>query len=284
MDGLAGGEGDPLPYQVHCLRREAYEVHLHAALDGVPAGAVGEGVEIEAGVELAIEVGEDVLVEGRGDSGGVVVSREQRLDGLGFAGGEIGAEQQRVTGGEMGAERAQDGCGLGGREVADAGADVEREDAVVRGAGDGVALGYVVGDVRLDAQAGDACERGVGGFERGGADVDGLLEDLRLEARGGAEKDAGLGGGAGAQLRDGDRRLERAEDLIGAGGEDGALGAGEVVLGESGYLFEELRAEVVVKEPRWEGLLRRGGEAGEGGLEDCVVEGGESGGGHRVLG
>ncbi len=124
------------------------------------------------------------------------------------------------------------------------------------------------------------CERGVGGFERGGADVDGLIEDLRLKARGGAEQDAGLGGGAGAELGDRDRWLERAEDLVGVGGEDRALGAGEVVLGECGDLLEEFGAAVVVEEPGWEGLLRHGGEAGEGGMEDGFVEGGEGGGGH----
>jgi hypothetical protein len=46
------------------------------------------------------------------------------------------------------------------------------------------------------------------------------------------------------------------------GGEEGALGAGEVVLGEGGDLFEELGAALVVKEPGGEGLLRSGREAG----------------------
>jgi len=155
---------------------------------------------------------------------------------------------------------------------------------VVRGTGDGVALGDVVGDVRLDADAANRSERGVGGFERGGADVDGLIEDLGLEVRSSAEQDAGLGGGAGAKLGDGDRRLERAEDLIGVSGEDRALGAGEVVLGELGDLLEELGATFVVEEPGREGVLRRGGEAGEGFVEDGVVNGGESGGGHGNLG
>ena len=64
---------------------------------------------------------------------------------------------------------------------------------------------------------------------------------------------------------------QRGSDL----GQDGALGAGEVVLGEGGDLVEEVRAQLVVEEPRGEGLLLTGGfvEAGQGFGEDGVVEG-----------
>ena len=49
--------------------------------------------------------------------------------GLLGAGGEVGAEQEGVAGLEVGAEAAEDGVGFFGGEVADAGADVEGEDA-----------------------------------------------------------------------------------------------------------------------------------------------------------
>ena len=62
-------------------------------------------------------------------------------------------------------------------------------------------------------------------------------------------------------------------------GEQGALGAGEVVLGEVGDLLEEVGAALVVEEPGGEGL-RRGGEAGEGFVEDGLVKGDGGGGGH----
>ena len=61
------------------------------------------------------------------------------------------------------------------------------------------------------------------------------------------------------------------DDVIGVGGEDAALGAGEVVLGELSNLLEEMGAGGVVEEPGGEGF-RGGGEAGAGlacdGLED----------------
>ena len=43
----------------------------------------------------------------------------------------------------------------------------------------------------------------------------------------------------------------------GVRGEDGTLGAGEVVLGEGGDLLEELGAALVVEEPRGKGFLER---------------------------
>jgi hypothetical protein len=54
------------------------------------------------------------------------------------------------------------------------------------------------------------------------------------------------------------------EDFVGVGGEEGALGAGEVVLGECGDLLEELGAGFVVEEPRGERFWG-GGEADVGG-------------------
>ena len=65
------------------------------------------------------------------------------------------------------------------------------------------------------------------------------------------------------------------------GGEESTLGAGEVVLGDVGDLLEEVGAAVVVKEPGREGF-GGGGQAGEGFVEDGLVEGDGSGGGHEA--
>ncbi len=149
---------------------------------------------------------------------------------------------------------------------------------------EGVGLGDVVGYLGVDAEAGDGGGQVVGGVEGGGADVDGLVEEVGLEAGCGLEEEASLGGGAGAQLGDGEgvwgqKGLggrgawgeELAEDVVGVGGEESALSAGEVVLGEAGDVFKELRAALVVEEPRGEGLLRGGGEAGESFVQDCLA-------------
>ena len=141
VDGFACDEGDAMAADVDGLGDEAFEMHLDAAVGGVPAGAVGEGVEVEVGVEVAVEAGEDVEVEGGGDAGGVVVGGEDGGDGLVGAGGEVGAEEEGVAGLEVGAEAAEDGVGFVGREVADAGADVEGEDAAAGWARGGGRLG-----------------------------------------------------------------------------------------------------------------------------------------------
>ena len=181
VDGFAGGEGDAVVLDADGLVDEAFEVHLDAAVDGVPEGAVGEVIEVEVGAEVAVEAGEDVFVEGRGDSGGVIVGGDERGGSFAGAGGEIDAEEERVAGFEVGAEVGEDGDLFLGTEVADAGADVEREDGVVGRAGDGEGFGGVVGDLWGYGDAGDVGGDGGGGFvEGGGADVDGLVEQALL--------------------------------------------------------------------------------------------------------
>ncbi len=76
-----------------------------------------------------------------------------------------------------------------------------------------------------------------------------------------AQQVAGLGGRAGAELDQRPRRAGGGDDLGRALGEDLALGARRVVLGQLGDLLEELRAALVVEVLRRQ-LLRRGGEAG----------------------
>ena len=61
------------------------------------------------------------------------------------AGGEIGAEEELVSGLELRAEVDEDLRGVGGGEVADAGADVEGKSAGVGEAVFGQGLSGVVG-------------------------------------------------------------------------------------------------------------------------------------------
>ena len=284
VDGLAGFEVDALTGELDGLFGEAFQMHFDAALFLVPADAVGEVVEVEITIELVVEVGEDVFVEGGGYTGGVVVGGEEVGYGFLGVGTEVGAEEESVAGLEVGAEALEDGRRFGWGEVADAGADVEGEDAAAFGALDCVLLGNIVSGLRLDEEAGDGGGEGCGGFvECGGADVDRLVEDDGLEAGGGVEEEAGLGGGAGAELGDGYWGDEFQEYVVGAGGEDVALGAGEVVLGECGDLLEELGAALVVEEPGWEGFLGCGGESGQGFGENGLVLGDRGRGGQGGL-
>ena len=202
VDGFELGEGDLAAGYVDGLGVEAFKMHFDAALVGVPAGAVNEAFEVEVGVEVAVEAAQDVEVEGCGDTFCVVVGGEDGGYGLVGAGREVGTEEKGVAGLEVGAEAAEDGVSFLGRKVADAGTDVEDEDAgtvvAFRGMLEGVGLGDVVGYLGLDVEAGDVGGEGFGGFEGGGADVDGLVEELGLKAGGGLEEKTGFAGTAGA--------------------------------------------------------------------------------------
>ncbi len=57
------------------LLRKRPQAHVDPLVLGIPERDVLEAVEIEVGAELTVEHREDVLVERRRDSGGVVVGR-----------------------------------------------------------------------------------------------------------------------------------------------------------------------------------------------------------------
>lgn len=114
---------------------------------------------------------------------------------------------------------------------------------------------------------------GCGFVESAGRDVYGLVENASLPPDGGGQKDAGFGGGSGTEFEDGKGMATGSgfENVLGVRGEDGALGAGEVVLREGGDLFKEIGAASVVKEPGRESA-RGGEEAGAGLLGDGVPD------------
>ena len=305
-EGWAGSVGG----DVDALGDEGFEVHLDAGLDGVPEDLVAEGISVEVGAKVAVEAGEDVEVEGGGGAGGVVVGGEEGSFGFVrvrlSAGAEVGAEEEGIAGEELGAEVAEDVARVFGGEVADAGADVEGQGAGVGKPVEGEGLAGVVGYLDADGDTGEVGEDVFAGSGEGGlGDVNGLIDDASLLADGFGEEESGLGGGTGAQLDEGEHggggsvggRGSVAggvgsvggvgpvagsvgcsvdcgggfpEDLRGVEGEDAALGAGGVVLGELGDLLEECGAGFVVEEP-WREGFRAGDEAGAGLL--CYMRG-----------
>src|SRR6266851_395985 len=268
VDGLAGGEvkgkfrATTVCGDVDALGDERFEVHLDAGFGGVPDDLVAEGGGVEVGAEVAVEAGEDVEVEGGGGACGVIVGGEEGGLALVAAGNEVGAEQKFVAGEELGAEVAEDlGCVAGG-EVADAGADVEGEGAGIGETVEGQTLAGVVGDLNADNNARDVgADVLAGRRERGRGDVDGLVDDASLPADCGGEEDSGLGGGACAQFDQGQGLSVSSgllDDFVSVRGEDAALGAGEVVLGQGRNLLEEVGTGFIVEEPGGEGSGARG--------------------------
>ncbi len=71
-EGGAGGVGG----DDHGLPCEGFEVHFDTGVGGVPAGLVTEVGEAEVGSKVAVEAGEEIEIEGSGDTGGVVVGAE----------------------------------------------------------------------------------------------------------------------------------------------------------------------------------------------------------------
>ena len=107
-----------------------------------------ERVEVEVGVELAVEHAQHVAVELGGDARGVVVRGDEAVDVL----HEVGAEQERVARRETARDRRRGTSRVRlGREVAD-GAAEERDDAASAG-GDLVEVVLEVADDRVHLDA-----------------------------------------------------------------------------------------------------------------------------------
>jgi hypothetical protein len=73
-----------------CLFPPAHQMHLDAALSGIPNRAVIEMFRVEVGIELTIQANQQVLVERRGNAPRIVVSGDQYSGRL----REVGADDQ----------------------------------------------------------------------------------------------------------------------------------------------------------------------------------------------
>jgi hypothetical protein len=82
--------------------RAADEVHLDAAERLVVERAMAKRGEVEVAAELAVDARQEIEVERGGDAERIVVRRLEDVAAL----AQIGAEEQRVAGGERGAEVA----------------------------------------------------------------------------------------------------------------------------------------------------------------------------------
>ena len=107
-------------------------------------------------------------------------------------------------------------------------------------------------------------------LQRGGRNVDGIKQRAALPAQQFLDQKAGLGGGAGAEFDQRQRRSGMVQNVARVALQDRALGAREVVLGQFGNLLEQSRADVVVKQLRRQPLGRRT-QALEYFQGDCVV-------------
>ena len=77
MDGLAGAHREGVAGYGQNLVDATDQMHLHPAVGGIPDRPVIEGRRIDPRSEFAIDPGQEVEVEGRGDALGVVIGGDQ---------------------------------------------------------------------------------------------------------------------------------------------------------------------------------------------------------------
>ena len=232
VDGFAGAEvhthGERL--DVHVLLLQAHEVHLHSRGLLVPPRGVAKPVENEAAAELAVDAGEDVLVERRRDIGRVVVGGQHASGAL----SQVGPQQQpgrRVEGAAEAREKLQ---GLGVFVVPDRATDEDAEDRR-RQVPDHLEGLLVGGQERAHRHAGDVVlQTARGHVEGSGRDIHRNIQTLRLTGSRCPQDELRLRRRARPELDDRQPGLVLAagppNDVVGVRLENGALGAGQVVL------------------------------------------------------
>ena len=229
--------------------------HLDAVLVLVPAGDVVEAGRVEVGAELPVEDGQDVAVELGGHPGSVVVGGHQSAPVL----DQVGPQQQGVPGGHRPVEVGEEDLPAGGVQVPDGPAQEGHQPSTPA-----AEVAEVVEEVAhhgVDGQARVLGGQGGGRLpQHGVADVQGDVGAEQAGAGHGVQQQPGLVAGARPQLDQG-VGAGRGDHVHSVGLEDGALGPGRVVLGQTGDLVEEPAAPVVVEVDRRE-LLGLGGQAG----------------------
>src|SRR5262249_45076786 len=204
------------------------------------------------GVELAVQDREDVPVERGRDTGGVVVRGLEPARVL----DEVGTEQERVVRSEASGDGTEELGPAVRIEVPDR-APEERDEARAAG-GQPVEVALEVADDRVHVDTwvldldggGGVTQRRFAHVERdeppeGFVRGERVEQQPRLLGRPRAELHERVGGGAH-------------RDITGVPGEDGALGAGRVVLRQAGDLVEQAATLLVVEPLRREDLRRRG--------------------------
>jgi hypothetical protein len=230
------------------------QVHLDPAALLVPPRLVAEGLDVEVAVELAVDAGQHVAIEGGGHAGGVVVRGQEhrhRLD-------QVGGQEQHVARAQAGADVGEELVGGLAIEVADGAAEKEHDRRPLAAAGQrGVEAGQVLVLDHVDLDAVDAVEVAGARGEGLRRDVDRAVQH-RLAGGHRGDEAPRLLAAAGAELDDDGRRRHADRHRVGVAVEDALLGAGEPVLGQEGDGLEEGAADVVVEPARGQGARGRG--------------------------
>src|ERR1700722_10163698 len=115
MNAFAGPERKTSAQHPHGLVGFADQMHLDAMAFAVEDRAVGKRRKVEIAGELAVDAGQQVEIETRGDAGGIVVGGVERP----FVLFEIDTDQHLRTAPQNTAGAAQEAAGLTRFEIAE---------------------------------------------------------------------------------------------------------------------------------------------------------------------
>src|SRR5262249_52651171 len=160
----------------HGLRLEGPEMHLDPALLLVVDRFMAEAAQVEVALKLPVDPCKQVQIEGRRDTGRVVISGYELRYGL----DQIRAQQERVTWPEQGPDGAQEGQRRTTLEISDRAAEEQNEKLL-----SGSALRCDLPEAvnvrvldRLDVDGVDRRKLVLAGMQSGGRDVDRKIQSV----------------------------------------------------------------------------------------------------------
>ncbi len=226
-------------------------MHLDPTLHGIVEGVVAEGAEVERGVELAVQPREDVQIEVRRHTLGVVVRGVQQHGVL----SEIGAKDYRAVRSTRGGDAREEPRGIFRVEVADRG---PREESHAPRAGESlrernVLERRVVRRHRMNGNFRVASPQFVrDALELRRGHIDGHVCGGRRGSAHTVQYDAHLLRFPAPVLHEHRTRTDPGRDRACVFVQDGQLGARQVVLIQPRYRIEERGAARIVEQLRRE--------------------------------
>ena len=212
------------------------EVHFDTVRCFIEDGEVRELRKVEVGAEFAIDSGQEVEIEGGGDSNRVIVSVNQGLYGF----EHVGAEQKRVAGLENLAQIVEEVRACGAIEITDGAAKKEDEQMFARGParGDFAETVEIFAFEAYDADAVDVAEFAAENGERGRRNFDGVVPG-GLPAGEGFEEQARFAAGAAPEFGNDNGARKLVDDFPGVLMKDAFFGSREAVFRKSADDFEQ---------------------------------------------
>ena len=227
------------------LRLPRDQMHLDARFQGVPHSAMREPIDVEVAIELAVDPHQQVAVERRGHLQRIVVGEQQRA----FLLHQVGAEQQCIADGQVGADVPDELFGARRIEIADVRSEEQHQRprgafGFARSLGEPGLVGRLVSD---DAKVVQGGERPARELEGGGRHVNQMDVQQPAARPRGLDQRAELVAASRSELDDCGDPVKGPEDIAAVRGQQPRFGARDGVPRQPANRFEERRTEIVVE-------------------------------------